>query len=136
MAELIPLNFNKIMQSKAYTVFVLGTDEKRFAIYADPSVGGLLQMHLAEKEKPRPYTHDLINCIFSGLKVKVLQVVLTEVQDTVYFARLFVEQKINDEVHVLEIDARPSDCLTLALINNVPIFCRRDLIENVIPLEE
>jgi hypothetical protein len=134
-SQLIPVNFNKIMQSKSYTVFILGTDEKKFAIYTDPHVGQNIQTYLTEQTKPRPYTYDLMNLIFKGLDVKILQVILFDVEDTVYYARLFLEQGAEEKT-ILEIDARPSDCLTLALMNNIPIFCRKELLEKVIPVED
>ncbi|MCB1106717.1 MAG: bifunctional nuclease family protein [Chlamydiia bacterium] len=134
--ELIPIQFNKIMQSQNYTVFILGTDEKQFAIYTSPHVGQNLQMHLAEQIKPRPYTYDLINSLFNGLDISILQVVITDVQDTLYFARLFVEQELDGKLRILEIDARPSDCLTLALENDIPIFCTREVFEKTIPIDE
>lgn len=134
--ELILVEFNKIMQSKNYTVFILGTEEKQFAIYTSPHVGQNLQVHLADQIKPRPYTYDLINSLFKGLNINLLQVIITDVQDTLYLARLFVEQEIGGKRHILEIDARPSDCLTLALENNIPIYCTREVFEKTIPIEE
>jgi bifunctional DNase/RNase len=54
----------------------------------------------------------------------------------VYFARLFLEQTIGNLRHILEIDARPSDCITLALMNNVPVYCTREVLEKTIAIEE
>lgn len=134
--ELVSIQFNKIMQSQNYTVFILGTEEKQFAIYTSPHVGQNLQMHLADQIKPRPYTHDLINSVFNGLDISLLQVVITDVQDTLYLARLFVEQETDGKRRILEIDARPSDCLTLALENDIPIYCTREVFDKTIPIEE
>jgi bifunctional DNase/RNase len=134
--ELVQLSFDKIMQTQSYTVIILGTPEKRFAIYTDPNVGKILQMFLTEVERPRPSTHDLIDQIFEGLDVRVKQVVINDVQDTVYFARLFLEQDRGDTRYIIEIDARPSDCLTLALMNNAPVYCTREVLEKTIPVEE
>ena len=134
-SELIPIQFNKIMQSPSYTVFILGTEAKQFAIYTSPHVGEQIQMDLADQVKPRPYTHDLINSIFKGLDINILHVVINDVQDTIYYARLFVEQEIGDKMQIMEIDARPSDCLSLALKNNVPIFCTKEVFDKVISIE-
>lgn len=136
MAELIPVAFNKILQSRAYTVIVIGNEEKKFAIYTDPLVGKNMQIYLTEEHKPRPLTHDLIRSILDGLNIKVLQIVINNVEDTIYFARLFLEQQIGDERHILEIDARPSDCVTLALLYNAPVFCRREVLDKAIAIEE
>ncbi|HEV3270165.1 MAG TPA: bifunctional nuclease domain-containing protein [Candidatus Rhabdochlamydia sp.] len=135
-SELIPITFNKIMQSRSYTVIILGTEEKRFAIYTDPQVGSNIQMHLTEKKKPRPFTHDLIHAIFSGFDIRTAQIVIYDVEDTIYFARLYLEQKIGEKTTILEIDARPSDCITLSLLNNIPVFCRKEVLEKAIPVEE
>lgn len=124
------------MQSQSYTVFILGTQDKQFAIYTSPHVGQNIQTHLADQIKPRPYTYDLINSIFGGLDISLLQVVITDVQDTIYFARLFVEQTVDEQRKILEIDARPSDCLTLALENDIPIYCTKDVFDRVIAVEE
>lgn len=136
LSKLVQLSFDKIMQTRSYTVIILGTNEKRFAIYTDPSIGRTLQLYLTDAEKPRPLTHDLISMIFKGTEIKVRQIVINDVQDTVYFARLFLEQQIGDLRHILEIDARPSDCITLALMHNAPVYCTEDVLERVIPVEE
>ena len=134
--ELIPVTFNKIMQSRSYTVIILGTDKKRFAIYTDPTCGRNIQSYLTEEQRPRPLTHDLITSIFRGLNIKILQIVINNIEDTIYFARLFLEQQIGEEKMIIEIDARPSDCITLALKEKVPVFCRRDIFEKAVPVEE
>ena len=134
--ELIPIQFNKIMQSHSYTVFILGTPEKRFAIYTAPHVGKNIQKQLAKQKKARPHVSDLIHAIFQGLEIHLIQVVITDLQDTVYFSRLFVEQMTDKKRKILEIDARPSDSLALAILNEVPIYCTQEVWERVLPLDE
>jgi uncharacterized protein len=134
--ELIQLSFDKIVQTRSYTMVVLGTKEKRFAIYADPNTGRLLQTYLMGTERPRPLTHDLIDMILKGLDVRIKQVVINDIKDTVYYARLFLEQYVGSIRHIIEIDARPSDCITLALMANVPHYCTRDVLERTLPVEE
>ncbi len=136
LSELVQLSFDKIMQTRTYTVVVLGARDKRFAIYADPTIGRTLQLYLTGAEKPRPLTHDLIDLIFKGLEVRIRQVVINDIQDTTFFARLFLEQEIDGVRHILEIDARPSDCITLALMNNAPVYCTRDVLDKTIPIDD
>ena len=136
LSELITLSFDKIMQTKAYTVVILSGEGKRFAIYTDPTVGRTLQMHLTNVEKPRPLTHDLMDLIFKASDMKVIQVVINDIQDTVYFARLYLEQKTEGIRDIIEIDARPSDCITIALMNNAPVYCTRDVLDNTVPVED
>jgi len=136
LSELIQLSFDKIMQTRSYTVVVLGAKDKKFAIYTDPSIGRTLQIYLTGAEKPRPLTHDLINFIFKGLNIRVKQIVINDLQDTTYFARLFLEQEVNGIINILEIDCRPSDCITLALMNNVPVYCTHEVLDKTIALED
>ena len=136
MSQLIPLSFHKVLQSKSYTVMILAAGDKKFAIYAEPQVGAHLQLHLAHTHPSRPSTYDLMETALDGLGVKILQVVINDVQDTTYFARLFLEQSLPDKKQILEIDARPSDCLILALTKNIPLFCTPDTLSKTIPIQE
>jgi bifunctional DNase/RNase len=130
------MTFHKVMQSRSYTVIILGTDSKRFAIYTDPQVGRNIQTFLTEEHNPRPFTHDLLNALLKGLDVKPLQVVINDIEDTIYFARLFLEQQMGDQKVILEIDARPSDCITLALMHKIPLFCRKEIFDKTVAVEE
>lgn len=137
LGELIQLTFDKIMQTHAYTLVILGTPEKKFAIYLDPQMGKTMQLYLTEGARPRPLTHELVTSILKGFQIEVKQVVIVDLQDTTFFARLFLEQPMSKEMtHIVEVDARPSDCLTLALLSDVPVYCTREVLNTVIPLEE
>ena len=135
-SELIQLSFDKIMQTRTYTVVVLGARGKRFAIYTEPNVGRILQTHLTGTANIRPLTHDLINNIFKGFDIKIMQVIINDVHDSIYFARIFLEHYVKDVQHIIEIDSRPSDCIALALMNNIPVYCTRDVFEKTIPIQD
>lgn len=134
--ELIQLSFDKIMQTRSYTVVILSAVEKRFAIYTDPNVGRVLQLFLTGTDKPRPLTHDLIDSILKGTNIRVKQVVINDIQDTIYFARLFLEQHNDGVRHIIEIDARPSDAITIALMNNAPVYCTKEVFDKIVPVED
>jgi bifunctional DNase/RNase len=134
--ELIQLTFDKIMQTRTYTMVVLGTRDKRFAIYIDPAVGKIIQMYLTGAEKARPLTYDLIGSILKGFDVRVKQVVINDVQESIYYARLYLDLEKNDLKHILEIDARPSDCIMLALMHNVPVYCTREVLNKTIAVPD
>lgn len=136
LSELIQISFEKIMQTRSYTVIIMSARDKRFAIYTDPSIGKILQMYLTGAEKQRPLTHDLMDMIFRGMNIRIKQVVINDIQDTIYFARLFLEQDIGEVTHILEIDARPSDAITLALMNNVPVYCTQEVLDKTVNIEE
>jgi bifunctional DNase/RNase len=137
--ELVPVVFNKILQSQTYTCIVLKAEQKQFAIYTAPTVGKSLESRLADKFSPRPSTHDLMGLVFKGLDMQIKQVVINRREDTVYFARLFLQQQVGDLTYILEIDARPSDCVTLAFNTPgtpIPIYCDRAVLEQAIAVED
>lgn len=136
LGELIQLTFDKIMQTRTYTVIVLGCPSKKFAIYTDPNIGQRLQLFLTGTENQRPLTHELIDNIFLGFDVHVRQIVINDIQEAIYFCRLFLEQEKDEVLHIVEIDARPSDCMLLALTNNAPIYCTREVLDKALPYED
>lgn len=135
-SELIQLSFDKILQTQSYTVVILVGNAKRFAIYTDPGIGKTLQMYLTGVEKQRPYTHDLFSMALKGYEIRIKQVVINDLQDTIYFARLFLETEQNGIRHIVELDARPSDCITMALMNNVPVYCTKEVLDKTIPIAD
>ncbi len=135
MSELIPITFNKVLQSKSYTVIILGTHEKKFAIYTEPRVGKDLQTYLTQGHKPRPSCHDLLQNIMIAYRIKPIQVVIHDVQDTLYFARLFLEMDCEGKRNILEMDAKPSDCITLAVLQNIPLYCRKEVLDKAVEIE-
>ena len=102
-------------------VFV-GNEEKTFVIYVDHSVGAAITMFLRNTPKERPLTHDLIGHIFTGLGVRVERVVVNDLKNSTYFARLILRSENELGKKILEIDARPSDCIALAVMQKSPIF--------------
>ena len=102
-------------------VFV-GNEEKTFVIYVDHSVGAAITMFMRNTPKERPLTHDLIGHIFTGLGVRVERVVVNDLKNSTYFARLILRSENELGKKILEIDARPSDCIALAVMQKSPIF--------------
>ena len=107
----------------------LGSDGKTIAIFVDHSVAAAITMSLHKIKKPRPLTHDLIANIFSGLGVRVEKVVVNDLKDDTFFARLYLVQENELGRSVLEIDARPSDSIAIALQHQCPIFVARPVWE-------
>lgn len=67
---------------------------------------------------PRPLAYDLIKNILETLNVEVNQVVITDIHDGTFFARICIKTKT---AHI-EIDSRPSDAIALALRMQIPIY--------------
>ena len=84
---------------------------------------GLLEANAIDKElrnvtSPRPMTHDLLHSILTQSQVKVKEVKIVDLKDNTYYATLFL--KMNEGV--IEVDARPSDAIILALKSKTPIY--------------
>jgi len=115
----------------SFAVF-LGNDEKTFVIYVDESVGSAISMFMRGVSKERPLTHDLLATVLLAFGAKVDRVVINNVQGSVFFARIIVSAE--NELHarkVIELDARPSDSLALALQQSAPIFVAKHVLDSV-----
>jgi bifunctional DNase/RNase len=66
----------------------------------------------------RPLTHDLLGSVITSLGGKVTQVVINELADETFFAKLIID----DNGRHVEVDSRPSDAIALAIRAKVPIF--------------
>ncbi len=67
---------------------------------------------------PRPLSHDLMRTILETLDATLEQVIIHDIKDATFFAKLIVRS--DGELH--EIDSRPSDGIALALRTNAPIY--------------
>ena len=114
----------------------LGNDDKTFVIYVDHSVGNAIQMTLNGIKKDRPLTHDLIGHIFLGLGVKLDYVVVNDVNDGTFFARVLLRMENELGKKIIEIDARPSDSTVLALQHKRPIYVANKVFDSVEDMTE
>jgi bifunctional DNase/RNase len=103
----------------------LGDDTKTFVIYVDHSVGNAIQMTIDGVKKERPLTHDLIGSILLGLGTTLDHVVINDASEGTYFARIILRMENELGKKIVEIDARPSDSMVLALQQKRPIFVSR-----------
>ncbi len=127
--SLIPLKVYKVMQSKFYTLFILEGLSKKLPIYTEAHVGLKIQQMLSSNTQTRPQTFDLMRLILQGLEANPVKAVIYDVVDNVYKLHLFLEQKQDNKQILLKIDSRPSDCLTLALVHQLPLFCEETAFE-------
>ncbi len=129
--DLIPVDIRKIALTQSFCAVVVGNDEKEFPIYIEPAIGAVIKMFIEGVEKPRPLTHDLIGNILTGLGATVLRVVINDLQDNTYFARLFLKEENELGKKLVEIDSRPSDCMAIAKMKKCPLFVTRKVFDIV-----
>ena len=116
-------------------VFV-GNDDKIFVIYVDHSVGAAITMFLRSTPKERPLTHDLIGNIFAGFGIKVDRVLINDLKNSTYYARMILRTENELGKKILEVDARPSDCIAIAVQQKTPIYVANKVFDVVEDMSE
>jgi uncharacterized protein len=113
--------------SDGYAVF-LGNEDKVFVMFVDQSVGAAITMFMQDTQKERPLTHDLLANVLRALGAKIDRVVVNDLKDGTYFARLGLSAENElQQKKIIEIDARPSDCIAMATQQSAPIFVSLDV---------
>ncbi len=134
--DVVPVQIRGILPVNSGCALFVGNDEKVFVINVEPQMGQIIGMFLRDTPKERPLTHDLMQNVFKGFGISVERVIITELKNSTYYARLILSQ--NNEVarKLVEIDARPSDCLALASAQKCKIYVSRQLFEQVEDMTE
>lgn len=107
------------LMSQHRVVILKDVDSDRYLpIWIGPFEADAITIVLQEQEVPRPLTHDLLKNVISQLGGSVEQIVISELKNEVFYARIIVEAN----GRTLEIDSRPSDAIALAVRARVPIY--------------
>jgi bifunctional DNase/RNase len=135
-ADIVEVQIKGLMPTANGCAVFLGNDEKVFVIYVDPSVGSAISMTINGVKKERPLTHDLIGHLFMGFEITLERVIINDVNDGTYFARIILHMQNELGRKFLELDARPSDSIVLALQQKRPLFVARRVFEVVEDMTE
>ena len=134
--DVVPVQIRGILPSNAGCAIFVGNDEKVFVINVDPQIGDVIVKFMRSVSRERPLTHDLMNSVFKGFGITVERVVVTELKNSTYFARLILQEHNELGRKLVEVDARPSDCLALATAHKKPIYVSRKLFDQVEDMSE
>src|SRR5271170_522882 len=136
--EVVPVQIRGILPANSGCALFVGNDEKVFVITVEPQMGRVIGDFLRNEPKERPLTHDLMQRIFKGFSITVERVVITDLKNSTYFARLILQQQneLQTARKIVEVDARPSDCLAIASAQKKPIFVSAELFEQVEDMSE
>jgi bifunctional DNase/RNase len=99
--------------------------ERVLPIWIGPAEANAIAMELAGMKFSRPLTHDLLKQVIVGLGADLRKVIITQVKDNTYYAELHIYR--GDAV--IQIDARPSDSIAVALRLKSPIFTSEELLD-------
>lgn len=134
--DVVPVQIRGILPANSGCALFVGNDEKVFVINVEPQMGQIISNFLRDAPKERPLTHDLMQSVFKGFTITVERVIITELRNSTYFARLILQQQNEIARKIVEIDARPSDCLALASAQKRPIFVTQSLFDQVEDMSE
>jgi bifunctional DNase/RNase len=129
--ELVEVKIRSVAPTTGGFAIFLKNGKKTFVIYVDQEVGSAIHMFMEGAKKPRPLTHDLIGNILKGLEVMVDRVVINDLRDNTFFARLFLSDEGKAGRRIVEIDARPSDCLAIAIQQGARIYVAPHVLDAV-----
>ncbi len=128
----VEVKVSAVLPTTAGRAVFLGNGDKTFVIYVDESVGAAITMFMSRTPKERPLTHDLMGHLMAALGAKVERVIINDLKTATYFARLIVSAENElQQKKIIELDARPSDCIALAVQQNARIYVSRNVWEEV-----
>lgn len=135
-SDVVPVSIKGVMPTANGCAVFLGNDDKTFVIYVDHSVGNAIQMTLSGVKKDRPLTHDLIGSLLLGLGAQLDHVVVNDAREGTFFARILLRMENELGKKIVELDARPSDSIVLALQQKRPIYVARQVFDSVEDMTE
>ena len=129
MTELVPMSIKGLMLDPVSNspIVVLKDEQEKFflPIWVGIFEANAIALQLEKVSTPRPMTHDLLRNFISELDARVARVVINDLRDSTFFAQI----RVITSDRTLEIDARPSDALALALRVEAPIFVARTVLD-------
>ena len=128
MQNLVRVEPIALLPTQAGCAVFLGDGNKTIVFYIDPGVGASINASLSGQLPPRPLTHDLYLLTLQTFGAKVSRAVIVRMDKEIYYARLIVEAE-NEimERKIVELDARPSDCLALVVRCGAPFYVVKEL---------
>jgi bifunctional DNase/RNase len=85
-----------------------------------------IALQVEKIETPRPMTHDLLRDVIDGLGARVAEILVTDLRDSTFYATITLEREGGERI---QLDARPSDAIALALRAAAPIYVNPEVIE-------
>ena len=129
MTELVPMSIKGLMLDPVSNspIVVLKDDDEKFflPIWVGIFEANAIALQLENITTPRPMTHDLLRNMINELDARVTRIVINDLRDSTFFAQI----RILTGGKTLEVDARPSDAIALALRTEAPIFVAQTVLD-------
>jgi uncharacterized protein len=126
--ELVRVELIALLPTQSGCAVFLGDGHKVIVFFIDPAVGLSINTVMSGQQPPRPLSHDLYMLTLQAFGASVSRVIIHRVEGDVFFARLILQAE-NEimEKKIVELDARPSDCLAIAVRAQAPIYATRNV---------
>lgn len=99
--------------------------ERYLPIWIGPFEADAITYELQDVAQQRPFTHDLIKTIIRELGGRVVHILVNDLRNDVFYARLVIEV----DGRQIEIDSRPSDAIAVAVRVKAPIYVAEHVLE-------
>ena len=120
------MNPKLTLHNSQYVVMLKEKDAERYLpIFIGPAEANAIAIKLRGETLPRPLTHDLLRNIIEVLGASVYSIKISDLMNDTFYAKIV----FNVEGERIEIDARPSDALALAVRVDVPIFVEDSVLD-------
>ena len=133
MNDLVAMSIKGLMLDPVSNspIVVLKDDEEKFflPIWVGIFEANAIALQLENVTTPRPMTHDLLKNMIAELDATVTRVVINDLRDSTFFAQIRVTIDREGTPRTLELDARPSDAIALALRTEAPIFVAQKVLD-------
>lgn len=128
---MIELQLNKIKIDETRNEQVIVFREKGGTRFLPVVIGiaevNAIKLKLSGIKPPRPLTHDLLLQTIEQLGAKLQKVVIDSLQNNTFYAKLHLKRS-GEANGLVEVDARPSDGVALALRAGAPIFVEEEVL--------
>jgi bifunctional DNase/RNase len=132
MNELIAMSIKGLMLDPVSNspIVVLKDDDEKFflPIWVGIFEANAIALQLENITTPRPMTHDLLRNMIAELNARVLRIVINDLRDSTFFAQIRLAIGAGTD-RTLEVDARPSDAIALALRTEAPIYVAQSVLD-------
>lgn len=126
MIELTIESIRVSLRNYQRVVILREKDADRYLpIWIGPAEADAIAVRLQEVAVARPLTHDLLTNMIENLGGVVRAVVVNDLANDTFFARIHIEQA----GQIIEVDSRPSDAIALAVRTGVPIYADESVLD-------
>tara|TARA_B110000208_G_scaffold18592_1_gene22716 strand:+ start:34185 stop:34628 length:444 start_codon:yes stop_codon:yes gene_type:complete len=134
--SVVTVNVKGVIPTSNGCAVFLASDAKTFVIYMERAIGEAIQRAVNGEQAERPMTHDLMITLLDGLGAEVERVVINDVTEGTFFARLIVSMENELGHKIVEVDGRPSDSIVLALTSEKPLYAAQKVLDAVDDMTE